>query len=421
MIGIRKIFNLDFRKLFYNKKFIVVFSVILSFIIWIVVSINDTESHPITIYDIPVNISLSNFAVENGLRIFSGQDVKTQVDVTGNRLIVGKITKNDILVAASQIINDIIKPGSYTLELTAKKSSLLTDYKFASEVKPNFIIIMVDRYIEAEFEIEKEINFKTNSEYFTGNQILSQEKVILSGPETEMSRVKKVLIKENINKELKNYYKFKTPILLLDSYNEVISTKNINCSVSEIEVTIPVFVKKTVKINPNFENVPENLNIKNITKINPEHVEIIGPEEIVKDLNQINLDYIDLEKVNLNKTNFELRMNLPENCKVLNNNYTVKLSFLLNNFKEKTLWITDFEFLNVPENKSVKLYNEGLFVKFIGPESKITQLKSQDVYGEADLEENSDLSQLEIPISVKFRSLSDIWIYGNYFVNISVK
>ena len=49
----------DLKNLFYKEKFVIVLSIVLAFVIWLVISSHETESRPITISDIPINIELS--------------------------------------------------------------------------------------------------------------------------------------------------------------------------------------------------------------------------------------------------------------------------------------------------------------------------------------------------------------------------
>ena len=53
---IHKLRNLRVGTLFYDNRFTIAFSVILSFVIWIIVAANDENSHPVTISGIPVSI-----------------------------------------------------------------------------------------------------------------------------------------------------------------------------------------------------------------------------------------------------------------------------------------------------------------------------------------------------------------------------
>ena len=139
-----------FKNVFYSDRAILLLSVIISFIFWFVLSIGDTEGKPVTISDIPISVNLSDAAVEDGLKVFGGQNTKAEVSVTGSRIIVGQLTKSDIQIVA-QMASSITSPGNYTLELTPKKVGVLTDYEFSSGVTPGFVTVMVDRYREAEF------------------------------------------------------------------------------------------------------------------------------------------------------------------------------------------------------------------------------------------------------------------------------
>ncbi len=414
--------KLSLTKIFYNNKFVLVFSVILSFIIWIVVSTNDAEGRPVTVSGIPVSLSLSENAAQDGLRIFSGQDIKAQIDITGNRLIVGQISKNDIQVVATQSINTITSPGNYTLELMAKKSGVRNDYEFASAVKPAFITVMVDRYREAEFTIETDVKFSANPDYFVGSIVLSQPKVLLSGPETEISRIKKVVVKGDISEELTSTYNFKTPILLYDAYGGLISSEIITYSVSEVDVTIPVLMRKKVPIKANFTNIPKDLNVDNIVNIIPDKFEIAGPEDIISGVEEIELPAVNFNEIGVKNTEFDLQVNMPQGCRSLDGNYTVKLELEFPKLRERTFWVTNFSFVNVPEGKSSSVYNEGINVKIVGPSYKVSSIKASDITVQIDLKNDANLQgHMEIPVAINIQGYTEVWPYGEYSVNVVIE
>lgn len=312
----RKMKSINWGKLFYNNKFVAVFSVLSSLIIWIVVSSSSTESNPVTISDIPINVPLSESAVQDGLKIFSGHDLKARVEIAGNRLVVGQVTKDNIQISASQSAATIMSPGNYTLELSAKKVGLLKDYEIVSDVKPSVITVMVDRYRESEFTIEPEINFNPKQGYFVGNTVLSSQKVILSGPETEISKIKKVKILSNVPGEISSPITLRLPIVMYDAYDKQILSETISASVDEVEASIPVLMKKEIEILPDFSNLPVGIDIKkeykDFAKVNPLKLEIAGPEEIVSVLKNVKLDAIDFNKVNFQNFKFVLPINLPQ-------------------------------------------------------------------------------------------------------------
>lgn len=413
-------------KLFYNNKFVMVFSVIMSFIVWIVVSSSKSESVPVSISDIPVDINLSESAVQDGLKIFSGQDITARVDISGNRLVVGQVTKNDIQISAPQAASTIMSPGNYTLELSAKKVGLLQDYQIVSAVKPSVVTVMVDRYREAEFNIEPEINFTPKSDYFVGNTILSSQKVKLSGPETEISKIKKVKVKADIPGEISSTATLKLPIIMYDAYDKPITSETISCSVDEVDASVPVLMKKKIDIIPQFDNIPTGINLnreyKDIVKLNPSTLEIAGPEETVKSLSSVKLDSINFRDISLQSNSFNMPINLPQGCRSLNNEYSSTVSLNLSQFKEKNFNINQFSFKNVPAGKEASVYNGEINVTVLGPSNKSNSLKASDLSAEIVFNQDKEISNsMEMPVKITIKNHNSLWVYGTYYVNVNLE
>lgn len=414
-------FNIN--KLFYNNKLVFLFSLITAFIIWVILNASRSDSTPITISDIPVNIQLSDSAIQDGLRIFSGQNLKAQINISGNKLIVSQVKKEDITITAPQASSTIISPGTYTLELVAKKVGVLTDYEFASSVQPtNFVTVMVDRYRESEFIIEPEIEFSVNPEYFLGATVLSSPNVILSGPESEISKIKRIVVKGEIAQELQDTFTSKIPIVMYDAYGKQIISETISSTVSEVEVTIPVLMKKTLPVHPNFINIPQNLDLSSeIIKVTPNSLEIAGPEEQINSMDTIELDPLDFSKINLQHNRFDLPINLPSSCKSLNNIYSSEVYIDTSKFKEKSFWVTNFSFINVPNGKTAKVYTDGIDVKIVGLPNKIRSLSSSYIKAEIDLMNKEDVSgSMEIPAKIVINGYTGAWVYGKYLINIEI-
>ncbi len=421
-----KLNKIKLSKLFYSNKFVMVFSFLMSFVIWIVVSSNSSEDIPITISDIPVSITLSESAVQDGLRIFSKQDITAKVDIKGNRIIVGRVTKNDIQITAPQAASTILSPGNYTLGLSAQKVGVLQDYEIVSNIDPSVVTVVVDRYRESEFDIESNIKFTPKSDYFVGNTILSAQKVKLSGPESEISKIKKVAVVSEIPGEIGSTITQKLPIVMYDAYGEVISCETIKSNINEVEASIPILMKKKVSLIPEFENVPEGFNLskenRDMVKVVPSMLEIAGPENVVSQLENIKLGKIDFNKINIQNNKQVFPINLPTGCKSLNNQYNAEVIFNLSQFKEKTINISQFSFKNVPKGKKVGVYNGNLNITVVAPSNKINLIKSGDIVAQIIFEEGKDFSNsAEMSVSFKVNNHVQTWVYGSYFVNVSIE
>ena len=102
-------------KFFKSNKLAFVFSLIVSFCIWVKLSTSSSEKISKTISNIPINIALSESAKESGLRVFGLDNVFAEVTVEGNRIALGQLTKENITVFAQQSAGIINTTGNYTL------------------------------------------------------------------------------------------------------------------------------------------------------------------------------------------------------------------------------------------------------------------------------------------------------------------
>ena len=105
-----------------------------------------------TISDIPVQVELSEDAVNNGLQVFSGSDYKASLTVTGNRAVVGSLQASDITVKAAA--NYVDSAGNYTLYLNASKNDPYSNFQISSAIKPSTIDVFIDYLREATFDIQ---------------------------------------------------------------------------------------------------------------------------------------------------------------------------------------------------------------------------------------------------------------------------
>ena len=80
-----------FKAFLQSTNFLFIISIVISLVIWIYMSISTGNDTSLTISGIPVQVELSDEAVNNGLQVFSGSDHTASLTVTGNRAVVGSL------------------------------------------------------------------------------------------------------------------------------------------------------------------------------------------------------------------------------------------------------------------------------------------------------------------------------------------
>lgn len=412
-----------FSRIFYNNKFLVIFSIVLAFIVWLVIAANDSQGRIVTISDIPITINLSDQAVEEGLRVFSGQDNKAEVSITGNRIVVGQVKSSDIQVSAPQSVNTITSPGNYTLELVAKKVGLLSNYDIVSSVSPNFLTVVVDRYREVEMDVEDAIKYKADPDYFVSTTTFSSPTVKISGPETQIAKIEKVVAEGKISETLKESKTISSNLVLYDSYGEKITSDLITLSVDKVDATVPVLLRKELPLKVAYTNKPSGLNLtKNQVKVSPSKLEIAADRKVFDNLKEISLKALDFSKIKAAENKFELQVDLPSGCKNLSNTYSAEVAINMSNMRSKSFSINQFAFANVPSDRNAESKTSNITVSVIGPRSQISRLKSSDITAVVDFKDKEYFTgRKEMPVEIKIANKTSCWAYGTYKADIEVK
>lgn len=417
-----KRFNIN--KLFYNNKIVLVFSIIIAFCLWIKISIGTSETVVKKISDIPITIDLSDSAKENGLTVFGIDDVTAEVSVSGNRIILGQLTKDDVQIFAQQSAGLINTTGNYTLELAARKSGVLTDFEFASNVSPNFINVFVDRTSSKTIDIKPEIKYHADPTYFSSPVTLSESKVTISGPDSVVSSIAKASVEGDISGTITDTTTLTNlPISIFDDTGKKLTTTNLTLSTTKVDATIPVLSKKALGISPTFSNQPNEMIFKsNKIKITPPSVEIAASKEILNTLNKIETESLDFSKISIDHNEFNLSLKIPNGCRNLSNTYFSNIKLNMSGMQSKKLNVDKITFINLSENKQAEASTVGLKVEIVGPSNQVKSLKASDVYAQIDLSgKESFTGTTELPAKIIIESAPGCWAYGAYTVNAQIK
>ena len=417
-----KHFNVN--KLFYNNKIVLIFSVIIAFCLWIKISTGSSETIIKQISGIPIIINLSDSAKQNGLTVFGLDDVTSEVSVSGNRIILGQLTKDDIQVFAQQSAGIINTTGNYTLELAAKKTGVLTDFEFTANVSPNFINVFVDRANSKTIDITTDIKYHANSTYFSSPITLSEPKVIISGPDSIVSNISKACVEGEIKGTINETTTLSNlPISLFDDTGKKITATNLTFSTTKVDATIPVLRKKTLDISPIFSNQPSQMIFKNNKfKVTPSSVEIAASKEILETLNKIETEALDFSKINPEHNEFNLSLKIPNGCRSLSNTYSANLKLNMSGIQSKKITINKITFINLAENKQAQASTVGFKVEIVGPFDEIKEIKASDIYAQIDLSgKESFTGSTELPAKIIIESFPGCWAYGSYSINAQIK
>ncbi len=407
-----------------NNIALLVLSLILSFVIWFLINANSQTESNVTISNIPIKVELSQEAINDGLQVFSDPTVTASVEVSGNRITVGSLSASDIEVVALQS-NSIIAPGSHTLELTAKKVGVKSNYNFVSNVSPSSITVFVDKYKEKTIDISDDLVYKVDEGYYA-NSSFSETSVKISGPESEVSVIDQVVVRGELA-GTKGTTKTETyDLVFLDKNGDVFEPNMIETDITTVEVSLTPLPILEVELDLDIIDAPKSYPA---ISMNPRKIKIAAEQTVLDSIvdNTVVIGTLDFSALKNTKNELTYDIILPNGCKNLSDSTSTTVKVDLSVCDSKTVTVDNFTSNNIDLSKYNIVFNSsGLDVNVCGPSDLIDTINSGDVIAKVDFSDklsgiDKDSVSLELPLVFSFtKEYLNCWIYGDYTVSVSV-
>lgn len=406
--------------LFQNNKFLLVISLLISVSIWFYMSIGSSNDTTITISNIPIQIELSDKAIDNGLMIFSGSEQTASVTVTGNRAVLGSISEKDITVTAAA--NGIDSSGSYQLSVSAIKTNPGANFQIISTVTPSTVNVVVDYLREASFPIQENVVYKVAEGYYASTS-LSAKEIMISGPQTKITKIAKASAVATINGILSNTATTESEIILYDEINQTISTDLLTMEFDTVEATITVLPEKTVSVKPVFVNKPDGLVITDdMITIEPSSILLAGPKDILENTASVNLQSIDFSTLINDVAVFpSLGIDIPADCRNISNSTAAKVTLDLSTMSNKSVAVSKFSVKGLSSEYKADVTQKSVTVSVIGPPEQLKTLKSEDITCVIDTSDvKGTIGSVQMPVTFEITGADSCWVAGSYKVNVTI-
>lgn len=410
--------------LLYSRKFLTIFSLIMSIAIWIAVTLNESPIVEKTIKDVKIKIDTS-VPEQLGYELFGNKEFTVDVTVKGKRYLVGNnvLKAEDIEVVALTNFVDRVGESELQLKVTPKKSN--SGFSIVS-TSIDSIKVYFDIPKKVEMTITPKINKIGNllysNEYITDDAILSTDKVVISGPATEVNKIKDVEARLEVTNPLKTTQNFPADLVLLDAYGEE-NHKYLNVETGvSLTITIPVYKKANMGATIDFKNSPGDY-IKNSLgiKATPTRINIAAPENVIQGVSNISVGTVDFSQIDNKENVFNFDKKDIKKFKLLSNIDGVKIQVDASEMDKtrKTINTSNISFINYQPGFVVNHSQNRIFnVTIIGPKSELDNLKEANIAANIDLEDitlNEGKQTITVPIIL---SNDKCWIYGTYRLQI---
>lgn len=420
----KKKFSLQ--NLMYDNRFVLVFSVVAAVIIWIIVAIQFSPEDDRIVKDVPVKIDISNNVSNLGLQMFGNTEFYVDVKVHGKRYEVAEsvLTKDDLVVTAKT--NYVDSTGSQTLKLEVNaKNPENMNYEIVS-LSESTITVYFDYYKEGEYTLETDIIYESDTMmpdgYISDTPLLSANTVKLSGPATEMDKIKRVVARVSLENMLTSTTTLDAEIIPLSEFGGILQYITVNDGTPDITMTIPVYKKASMATTVTFRNVPAVYggNLPTFT-CSPAKLDFAMEESALSAINELSIADIDFYMLDAGTNEIEVDLTQLNGVKVLSNVKKATVTVTISGVSSDTRNISsdNISFINVPAGYKAVVIQSGIYgAKVVGPKSELENVTSSQLFAEVDLS-NADVTQSTGKALARayVQGSSSCWVYNRYSVS----
>ncbi len=426
--------------LFYNNKFLAVFSVILAIAIWASAKINYSAETVRTVSN--VKISLENTLSDNSDFIYFVEDENLYVDVElrgkAYNINSSAISADDIVVETNGTYID--SSGYKLLTLSARLANSLGNNVEIVSVSPSTIAVYYDRQATYSFNVEaklkNDLDTLAEGEFTVGQPVASLSTVDVTGPVTMLNKLKSVYFEAEIDEDkLPLTSSTEVPATIGYKFDGSGESKFLVCTSINSEtnlptVTVPVYVTGKVPAGVKFVNQPSAFDEEQINaKITPDEVEITYNP---KDGNKYDVLYvgtIDFRDISNTVNTFEFAVDEKLGASVADKDIkqftaTVDMSHMSRKVLREVPGKIVYLNMDDKYDYAIDFGGGGLnSIVLIGPEESLDKITADDIQIEVNVSSlnltRSGGQTLEVSnISIQ-SDVNDCWVYGKYTANVT--
>jgi len=412
-----------FQKILFNNQIMFVLSIVISLAIWVYMSTGSSNDTVVTVNDIPIQVSLPDEASNLGLNTFfpDKQSSYASVTVTGNRTLLGSITKDDFIVTANA--SNVDQAGTFNLAVSADKKSSINSSFQITNCTPSKVTVKVDTESKKDFKIIPKFKYSAKDDLYA-SVTYENDTVTVTGPSDEVRAISKVCAVTEDMENLSDSKDFHASVVLYDKNDNELSKSYLTLSAKSVDGTVKISPKKTVDIKATYKNKPQDFDITDdILTIDPKQVSVAGPKESLDKLFSVSLDEIDFSTLKNEKYNIDsLKLNIPDGCKVIDNNSVIKVSIDLSKLSSKTITVNKFKIKNLASGHKGEVTTKNLNVEFIGSSEQLKKLSTNKITAVIDASEtNGNTGSQELPVSFEIENDKTCWAYGSYLASVTIE
>lgn len=410
-----------------NNRILMVISLLISFGLWIWVSVEKSPIIQKVISDVPVSIDLTGSIPEQlNLQIFGDKDFKVDVTVSGKKYVLSSIDKDDIVISA--ITNYVDSSGTKTLQLKYSLADGSEDFEIVS-LSSTYIEVYFDIFKEVELPLQAEFTYDINAllpeNCILGDIVFSKQAVKVSGPASEINRISKAVANVTLTEKLEKNTTLVPDIQLITEDGTNLVYSEIDSESKDITMSIPILKKVTLPASVTFKNIPANF-VSDPLKytVSPNKITAAIPIDLAETTKSIPVAVIDFADITNGTNVFNVSASdipdiMPTSATASKFRVTVDASKMMS--KAVTVPASAVKVVNADDKYTVTNVDNGnLTFTVVGEKDVVDSISADNFNLVADLQSVTiDENTNSVPVTATVSS-GKCWAHGRNDIKVSV-
>lgn len=357
---------------------------------------------------------------DRGLMLLEdGTDQTMDVKVSGKRRTVSWMDSDSIRVIVE--LKNVTSAGKQRVPYQLTVVQKFNNSVQVEERSISMATVNISELYSKQVEVKCELVGNVAEGYNAGQLQISHSEIEIWGQQEVIDQVAYAKVKLDIGSAAGSVSETLAP-QYCTADGQVLEDADIRTTVEKIQVTLPVFVTKELRLTMNYIDAPGARFRSMEARLDPETIMVSGPAEVLRDRETIVLGDFDLLSVEPVESTHTYGITVPEGCTNLSG---VTRSTLTISYPDKTtahILTNRIQFENQPEGKNLDVQPEEVTVTIFGSEAEVSAVTSEDVTLVADLSDyGAALGSYTIPATVRIESGGDIGVTGEYEVQVTIR
>lgn len=394
-------------------------SLVIAFGLWMyVVTVEDPESVQ-TYYNVPVIMDGSSVLENRGLMLISDSEVFLDLELSGSRTDLNQLSKDNITVLAN--FSGITSAGEHTIHYDISYPGSIASGITPLNLGDQQITVQVAEWLKKSVPVKVKFTGSVPEKYAADRQnvALDHNKVTVSGPKEVIEQITQAVITIDLNGHTDDFSQ-NCEIAFWDEKDQPVNDlKHVTANTATVTASVQVSMFKTIPIV--VEVLPGGGLTEADISYEPDRKDLIvsGTAAALENLEQITLT-IDLSKLTDSQV-LLFDIELPDGVTNVTGVPRVGVVVTIPEMAEKsvTVFQSQYECINIPDNMEVTFLMEQFSVLVRGREHLLEKVTTENIRVIIDFS-NAVEGSAHYAVTVEIVGVDDVGAIGEYTVWASV-